>query len=280
MAGLAPYLADPVIARQVTSTLARIVTQQAVLGGAAYLGAKRLRSESSNMPMFGPSKKARSEVARRTRSIKTRMSRQLQFKGTHTFVRTVAISYTVSPQNGIQTGAQTLAKGQALLVSLASVQCIGSVAVTVPIAGATDLTGLFDAWRIKRVTVQMQCTNNSSAVGGVANGLPIICSSIDGNDAVQPTGRDEITQDASFRVDRLDDTHLWKRSYYPNTTTGLSSNTVQSTELSRSSWIPTTNSAAAYAGLKLWFEPVGSTVTATSNMFMYVSITYELKDYN
>lgn len=275
MAGLAPYLADPVIARQVTSTLARIVTQQAVLGTAAYLGTKRLRSESSNMPLFGPSKKAKSEVARRTRNVRARMSRQLQFKGVHVFSRTVGVSFTYSSLNGMQTGANTLTKGQAIYFSLGVVTIAGSGTVAVGIPGATDLQGLFDAWRIKRCKVQLLCTNNSSSVGSLANGMPIICTAVDANDGAVPTSRDELTQDSTFRVDRLDDSHLFSRSFQPHTVTAATAQ-----ECPLSTWIPTSNPNQSYFGMKMYCEPVGTTATATSNMFMYITVVYECKDYN
>lgn len=251
--------------------------------GSAYLahravtqsitGAKRLRSRLSEMPLFGPSKKARAEVARRTRRIGQRMSRQLQFKGVHVFKRNVTMLFTYSSLNGLQTATNTLTPGQGFNFSLGNVTNNGSAAVASAVPGATDLQGLFDAWRIKSVRAEMHISNNSSAMGGLANGLPIICSSVDGNDSAAPTSRGEVSQDSSFRVDRMDDTHIWVRVFRPYTVNG----TVMEP---RGTWVPTSAPNTPFQGLKLWSEPTGTTATANANVFIYFTITYECKDYN
>jgi len=276
--------ANPGTALQLADTLVRVVTAGALYGNAAHgiSHNKRLRSAVSEMPFFGPSKKQRTAIYKDAMRVsRTRQRQSLKFGGTHVFRRTVGIPFTYSSLNGMQTGALALSKGLAFGVALDGITVTsngGQVEVAVP--GATDLQGLFDAYRVKSVKFVLMTSNNSSSVGGLVNGLPILCSACDANDSVAPTTRDELTPDSTFRVSRLDDTHTWTRTVMrPTTTTKLAEGTTNPTEVPNSGWIPTSNTTAYYPVLKMFSEPTGTAATATANMFMYVTVVLEFKDY-
>lgn len=282
MSGLAPYLADPVIAAQATDVIYRTVTGVAIAATGTYQGLKRLRSATEEMPLFGPTKKQKVEAFKRlARGRGSRMKKQLQFKGMHTFQRNISASVNFSPASGFAIGATAFSQGMQMAFSLQEVTIrYGALSSVGAVSGATDLSALFDAWRIKSVTVKIFCSNNSSSINGITTGLPLIYSAVDNNDDSVPTTREVVLENSDYRVAQLGDGAPFSRTFKPSLTSVTAGNTSNVFQLPKGGWLPTSNPAAKYLGLKLWSEATGSTTTTTAILTVHINVTFECKDYN
>lgn len=251
-------------------------------------GYNLITQKSSNkrkrMPFFGPFKKQKiASYKKLVRARGSRMQRQLQFKGVHTFKRNLAAFVNWSPASGFAIGGPgTFDKGVSVTCSLQDLTFkIGAVSHTIAIPGATDLATLFDAWRIKSIELKMFSSSNSTAIGGVVFGLPIIVSSVDLNDDTVPTSRDEIMQNADAKHHQMTEGRPFYRKWQPQMTTASVLGTAGNVAMAKSDWVAATNATAKYLGLKMWSEPTGSSATPTvAALFnVYVSVVFECKDY-
>lgn len=120
---------------------------------------------------------------------RTNVGRSLTIRGTHTFKRTMQFSVPYVPSTGFQIG--TANYGMSLSFSLSTIKVTTGTVTTLPVPGYTDLTSLFDKWRIVGATVKIFFQNNTSLTSSILTCMPLVNYVWDTND-------DSLTQFASI----------------------------------------------------------------------------------
>jgi len=131
---------------------------------------------------------------------------------THAFVRRAApIILTINPSSGITqfnlTNVTTPAYGFAMYFCLDAVQVqIGTNTISQGVITFTDLTTLYDMYKIDQVALDLYYESNDAFVSSVSqHPLPLLQTAIDFDDTTAPTTNNELTQYSSFKLDAFGD---------------------------------------------------------------------------
>ena len=164
---------------------------------------------------------------RRKRSARGLITRSLS---NHTYIRRATpIQITMNQFTGFSNcnGATTSGYGIAWGFALDNVymKYSGGQAVTVGV-NYSDLTGLYDMYRIRKVTMDMYWTNNDSFNTNNAYVLPLLQMASDYDDLTAPTGNNTLTQFSTFVLRQLGNRSHFRHTVYPKVSNGV--NTVSS----------------------------------------------------
>lgn len=216
---------------------------------------------------------------------KTAVGRSLSIKGTHSFKRTVNVQIPYAPSSGFNIG--NASPGMSFAFSLASLKITTGAATIIAIPGAADLIGLFDKWRIAKVTVKIFFQNNSSSVATVATNMPLLNYVWDtSNDTVLALS--DLLQYPSVRQYQFGNGAatsgclMTGGSPRAHLTTGeqlVAGTTVGGRPETTGAWMDTTSAGIQYNALKVFVDGFGGTQTTTEGNFsVYVDIVYQCKD--
>jgi len=232
--------------------------------------------------------RAVSKLTRRTKPMR-RIPRGINVKGLHTFKRAINFIVPYSPLNGIVGVAGGLDNRFSLTFGLDQiVLLVGAVRSGYAVPNFTELTALFDKWRIKGVTVSVFFQDNSSSTGVTATNMPLLNYVWDTSDNSLESIA-EMNQHPNVKRQQFGSgstrTGCIRTSGRPLThlNTGDSISGGLASTGSRpekyGTWIDTVSPSTSFYALKGVFDPLGATqVVSQGSMSFYIDITYELKD--
>jgi len=225
----------------------------------------------------------------KTRNMKTRVPKPLSLRGVHTFRRAVEIPIDYTPSTGVNiTGSGVVSPNMAISFGLQNhTITIGATAFQLAVPNYTQLTSLFDNWRIKNVVVRLMYSHTAAAET-YQTGLsaPIIRYVWDHtDDTVVPVT--EILQMPGFKSYQFANgasTTGFSTRGVPKALLGTGIELADGTTtggrpMASSTWLETISPSIALNGLKICFVNNLGTTTVTQGRFsLMIDTTYELKD--
>jgi len=171
------------------------------------------------------------------------------------------------------------------VVELATIQSnnvpvYGSMLFTLSdLAGAVILSGLYDSYRITRVTVNflpVGCQEVVSSYAVAGQSVPILYTAIDSNDATAPASLNEITKYSTLKS--VIATKSQERTFTPRHLTMIYNGALSTAYVlgSPKSWISTGNSVVPHYGIKYVLTPdPGASLINRFNFMVRVKYSLE-----
>lgn len=211
-------------------------------------------------------------------------SRSLTIRGVHPFRRTVQVPILYQSATGF--GYSTLtADNISFQFNLTSVILnLAGSQFSIAVPGATDLSNLFDKWRIDSVSCKVFYQDTQSATASNATGMPIIVSVWDANDG-NPAVLGDLLQYPGVKIYQFGNgasaTGAMTTAGKPlaASITGLAAAGPSSEK--HGTWLNTAVPATQYLGLKMSNDSLGATSATNGGQYsFYFTINYSCKDYN
>lgn len=218
---------------------------------------------------------------------RTNVGRSLTIRGTHTFKRTIQTSVPYVPSTGFQSGVASL--GLSMAFSLSSLKITTGSVVTQSVPGFTDLTNLFDKWRLVGVTVKVFFQNNSSLTSSILTCMPLLNYVWDTNDDAVP-GIGAILQYPTVRQFQFGNgaaasgclVTSGKPLAHLGTGDDVIGGTTGGTRPEKyGAWCDTSVPQVQHNSLKMYLDSFSATQATSEGAFsFYVDMVYQCKDAN
>lgn len=218
---------------------------------------------------------------------KMRIPRMISARGQHKIRRSVTIVIPYSPLNGFTVGGgtgQNLNFGYSL--SAISMLCGGATS-TLAVPNSTQMSTLFDKWRISSVRAQIYFQDNSSTTSVNTTNMPLLNYVWDTSDNAVEALSDMLSHDKCRRYQFGNGAAkggCLRTSGRPQATLGtgdllLGGTTTGSHVEPRATWFQTTTPNVLHNCLKIVADPIGATLATSEGSFsFYFDIMYDLKD--
>lgn len=226
----------------------------------------------------------------KTRNMKSKVPRNLSLRGTHVFRRAVSIPIDYTPSTGVNiSGSAVVSPNMAISFGLQNhTITIGATQFQLAVPNYTQLTSLFDNWRIRNVTVRLffSHTSESSSVSAAAFSVPTMHYVWDHTDDLV-IASPELLQMPGFKTYQFANgasTTGFSTRGVPKALLGTGielsdGTTTGGRPMSSSTWLETISPSISLNGLKICFlNNLGTHPSVTGKFSLMIDTTYELKD--
>jgi len=262
------------------ATVAAVASASSVVTGVGIYSSNMVTKTARRRWGFfsGNDRKREAVMAKRRQMYRATNRARLYIKGVHTFTRKVTSgSLPWNSSTGIAfTGTGGTSKDFTVKVSLNNFTLqTGAGAMVIPIPGATDLSNLFDLYKIKSATLTLYFSTNSIGISATQYVLPIIHTSIDDTDGNAPGSETNLLQDADSRTFQFGNNGVFGRSWRPKAShTGTPSTDYCQTTAGNP------GSDTQWHSLKCVLPDINTQAAVAGYFTMYLAVVYEMKDVN
>jgi len=223
----------------------------------------------------------------KTRNMKTRVPRNISLRGSHVFRRAVTIPFDYNPVAGVGvTGSAVVSPNISLSFGLQNHTInVGTTAFQLAVPNYTQLTSLFDNWRIKNVVVRIMYSHTGES--GLDNtSAPIIRYAWDHTDdlAVNQADLLQMPSFKSYQFANGASTTGFSTRGVPKALLGTGIELADGTTtggrpMASTTWLETISPTISLNGLKICFvNNLGTANVVVGRFSVMVDTTYELKD--
>lgn len=230
----------------------------------------------------GDDRKSSAKKSRSTTVAKRRPSRASSSTAIHKFVRTCSTNtsnaygidlYNGFTINGTNTGLFTMTiswtlGGMALNVG-------GARQMDLP--NSSELTALYDQYKIDWVEVDFIFSNNQSSVNSPGTNMPImwVCKDYDDSNAASVTDIQQYESAKCWQMGEVGKTHF-KMRVRPKLASSVYNTGVSGTYSPQSGFIDTAYTNVPHFGIKLAYDPIKTPASATLVGYLSINAKYHL----
>lgn len=232
-----------------------------------------------DLPVYRPKKQRNKNIFRKSVLNRTRFSKQV------TTIRRscsmiVDLYNSSSLGSGFKVGTAT-SRGVALKFD-ATGFTMTSLTQSNSSSGMTtsDLSALYDNYRIKGITVRFY-TNFNTAIAGTGNSnvLPVLLICNDNVDNLVPTSENNMRENSNMKEVQISQNRyihkVWPQAI--NEVLGSTGTAAALANLPRSTWLQTSNMFVPHYGMKLWLNTIGQDLDANVLGSMLITCEYLLE---